>query len=430
MTTQSGKLAGRLCGLLLLAAAPARAASLTSAPFGTTAAGQPVTRYTMTTEGGVSVSFMSYGGTITDVTTPDRQGRPGPIALGFATLRDYETKNVAGELYLGALLGRYANWITRGRFRLDGRNYQLTLSNPPHTIHGGKRGFDKRMWAVELQATAGQSVGARLSYTSPDGEEGFPGTLKVRVTYALSEDGAFTIHYEAATDKKTVVNLSSHLNFNLAGAGSPGGVLGQVLTVDADRYLPLDQAQLPLGPPAAVAGTPFDFLQPTAIGARIHDRNEQLAIADGYDQCWVLNQPREGGDPAQPRLAVRAYDPGSGRTLECLTTEPGVQIYTASWFDGSFTGVGGRYGKYAAFTLETQHYPDSPNHPDYPSTELRPGQVFQSTTIFRFGVQRQGSGARSAPAFHVCATHQGQNKVMPNVPEAEGHLRAMNGFER
>jgi aldose 1-epimerase len=369
---------------LMLSAAPAPAATLTGAPFGTAADGKLVTRYTMATSGGVSVSFMSYGGAITDVTVPDRQGRPGHIVLGFPTLRDYETKAAQGELYFGALLGRYANWIARGRFSLDGHAYKLSLSDPPNTIHGGVRGFDKRIWHVEPQATSGGSVGARLTYISPDGEEGYPGTLKVAVTYTLSDDGAFAIRYEAVTDKDTIFNPSSHMNFNLAGAGSPGGILDHVLTVDADRYTPLDQAQIPLGRLAPVDGTPFDFRKPTVIGARIHDKNEQLAIADGYDQNWVLNKH---GDPAQPQFAVRAYDPKSGRKLECLTTEPGVEIYTGGFFDGSFAGTGGRYGKYAAFTLETQHFPDSPNHPDFPTTALRPGQVFGSTSIFRFGVQ-------------------------------------------
>ncbi|WP_428484395.1 aldose epimerase family protein [Rhodopila sp.] len=374
-----------VCLASVLATAPAKAASLTSAPFGTTADGKPVTRYTMATRGGVSVSFMNYGGAITDLTTPDRQGHRAPIVLGFPTLRDYETKNAENELYFGALIGRYANWIARGRFSLDGHEYQLALSDPPNTIHGGKRGFDKRVWNVQPDATSGQSVRARLTYTSIDGEEGYPGTLRVSVTYTLSEDAVFAIHYEAMTDQDTVINLTNHMNFNLAGAGSPGGVLGQILTVDADQYLPLDRSQIPLGQRASVNGTPFDFRKPTAIGAHIHDKNEQLAIADGYDQNWVLNKH---GDPARPQPAVRAFDPGSGRTLDCLTTEPGVQIYTAGFFNGSYTGIGGRYGQYAAFTLETQHFPDSPNHPDFPTTELKPGQVFDSTTIFRFGVRK------------------------------------------
>lgn len=374
-----------LCVTVTLAGAPVSAASLTGAPFGRMADGTPVMRYTMATGAGVSVTFMSYGGAVTDVVAPDRRGRPGHVVLGFSTLREYETKGAAGELYFGALLGRYANWIARGRFSLDGHEYQLSLSDPPHTIHGGKRGFDKRVWAVQTLATSGHSVGARLSYVSADGEEGFAGTLKVSVVYALSEDGAFTIRYEAVTDKGTVVNLSNHMNFNLAGAGSPGGVLGQVLTVQAERYLPLDRSQMPLGPTAEVAGTPFDFRRPVTIGGRIHDRNEQLAISDGYDQYWVLDKR---GDAVGLQPAVHVVDPTSGRTLDCATTEPGVQIYTAGWFDGSYGGIGGRYGQYAAFTLETQHFPDSPNHPDYPTTELRPGQIFGSTTVFRFGVEK------------------------------------------
>ena len=374
-----------LCLAMLMAAPAAGAASLAEAPFGTTADGTPVSRYTMATKAGVSVTFMSYGGAITDVTAPDRQGRPGHVVLGMPTLRDYETVVAQHELYFGALLGRYANWIDRGRFSLGGHAYQITLSDPPQTIHGGKRGFDKRVWTVLPQVTSGKSVSARLSYTSADGEEGFPGTLRVAVTYTLFEDGEFAIEYEAVTDKDTMLTLTNHMNFNLAGAGSPGGVLGQVLRVYADRYLPLDASQIPLGPPAPVVGTPFDFRTPTAIGARIHDRDGQLAIADGYDNYWILDKR---GDPSQPQLAAHALDPGSGRTLDCFTTEPGVQIYTGGWFDGTVGGVGGRYGKYAAFTLETQHYPDSPNHPDYPATELRPGEVFNSTTIFRFGTQR------------------------------------------
>ena len=328
---------------------------------------------------------MNYGGIVTDVVAPDRRGEPAHIVLGFPTLRDYETKSANNELYFGALIGRYANWIARGRFKLDGNEYQIALSDPPNTIHGGQRGFDKRVWSVQPTATSGQSIGALLTYTSADGEEGFPGEVKVGVTYTLSDDGAFSIHYTAVTNKDTVINLTNHMNFNLAGAGSSGGILGQVLTVGANQYLPLDRSQIPLGQPAPVRGTPFDFRQPTAIGARIRENNKQLAIAGGYDQYWVFNKR---GNPAQPQLAVRAYDPNSGRTLECLTTEPGVQIYTASFFDGSTIGIGGRYGKYSAFTLETQHFPDSPNHPDFPTTELKPGEVYNSTTIFRFGVQK------------------------------------------
>lgn len=306
---------------MLMMAAPAGAASLTGAPFGATADGKPVTRYTMSARSGVGVSFMSYGGIVLDVAAPDRQGRPGHVVLGFSTLRDYETTGAQGELYFGALLGRYANWIGRGRFSLDGHDYQLTLSDPPNTMHGGKKGFDKQVWAVQPLVTSSPNVGARLTYTSVDREEGYPGKLKVDVTYTLSDDGAFTIHDEATTDRDTVINLSNHMNFNLAGAGSPGGALQQVLTVEAKDYLPLDQAQLPLGQVAPVAGTLFDFRHPTAIGFCMHDKNAQLTIANGYDQCWVLD--KQGGS-AQPQHAVHAVDLASGRTLDCYTTEPGV----------------------------------------------------------------------------------------------------------
>ena len=374
-----------LAAVLLLSQTEAEAASLLSAPFGATQQGARVIRYTMTSRSGVRVSFINYGGIVTDVSAPDRRGRLAPVTLGFATLREYETTSANNEYYFGGLLGRDTNWIKNGRFTLDGHPFQITLTDPPNTIHGGKRGFDKRIWTVEPLATSGATVSARLTYTSPDGEEGFPGTVKVIVTYSLSDDGAFTIRYQATTDKPTIVNLSSHMSFNLAGAGSPGGVLGQVLTVDADRYLPLDRQQIPLGTVAPVAGTPFDFRHTTAIGARIHDKDPQLAMADGYDQYWVLNK-RPG--VASPQLAARVVDPGSGRTLEVSTTQPGTEIYTGGFFGGNTVGIGGRYGKYAAFTMETQSYPEAINHPAFPSSVLRPGQRYDTSTVFRFGVVR------------------------------------------
>lgn len=388
MTMKINRRSGATLCVALILAAPgyaATAASLTSSPFGTMADGKPVTQYTMTTSGGVSVTFMNYGGTVTDIITPDRQGHRAHIVLGFPTLREYETKSAKGGLYFGAIIGRYANYIAGGRFSLEGHDYKLAVNYPPNALHGGEKGFDKQVWDVQPKATSGQSVGALLTYTSADGEEGYPGKIKVSVTYTLSQNGAFAIRYEATTDKATVINLTNHVNFNLAGAGSPGGVLQQVLMVDADRYLPTDRTQIPLGQLALVEGTPFDFRKPTAIGARIRGRNEQLALAGGYDQEWVLNKH---GNALQPQLAVRVYDPGSGRTLDCLTNEPGVLSYTANALDGAYIGIGGRYRQYGAFTLETQHFPDSPNHPAFPTTELKPGQVFASTTIFRFGVQR------------------------------------------
>jgi aldose 1-epimerase len=369
----------------LLAAVPAGAATLRSASFGTTADGKPVSLFTMTSKGGVTVKFMSYGGVITEIITPDRHGHPADIVLGFPTLHDYETKSAEGGLYFGALIGRYANRIAKGHFSLDGHDYTLLANNGPNALHGGLKGFDKQVWDVQPGAASGGRVEATLSLTSPDGDQGYPGTLKVTVTYSLSDDNAFTIHYQATTDKDTVVNLTNHSYFNLAGAGSPNGVFQQVLMVNADQYTPTDSTSIPVGQNAPVQNTPFDFRIPTAIGARLRSDNQQLIYAQGYDHNWVLNKH---GDAAGPQLAARAYDPASGRTLDCLTTEPGVQIYTANFLKGVYAGIGGVYRQTDAFTLETQHFPDSPNQPGFPTTELKPGESFDSTTVFRFGVRK------------------------------------------
>ena len=368
-----------------LVATPAAAATLSTAPFGTTVDGRPVSLTTMTNDHGVVVKFMSYGGIVTEVVTPDRHGHPASIVLGFPTLHEYETKSAEGGLYFGALVGRYANRIAKGHFSLDGHEYTLPINNPPNALHGGLKGFDKQVWEVRPLSTSGQSVSAVLRYTSPDGEEGYPGTMKVAVTYTLTDGNAFIIHYQATTNKDTVLNLTNHSYFNLAGAGSPNGVLQQVLMVNADQYTPTDKTSIPLGQNVSVQGTPFDFRTPTAIGAHIRADDQQLIWAQGYDHNWVLNKR---SDAAGPELAVRAYDPASGRTLECATTEPGVQIYTANFLKGIYAGNGGIYRQTDAFTLETQHFPDSPNQPGFPTTELKPGQEFDSTTQFRFGVRR------------------------------------------
>jgi aldose 1-epimerase len=373
-----------LAAAAALAATPAAAATLGTASFGTTADGKAVSLVTMSNRHGVTVKFMTYGGIVTQIITPDRAGHPGNIVLGFPTLRDYETKSAEGGLYFGALIGRYANRIARGHFSLDGHDYTLAINNPPNSLHGGIKGFDKQVWDLHAGPASGHAVSADLHLVSPAGQEGYPGMLDVTVTYSLSDDNAFTIRYRATTDADTVLNLTNHSYFNLAGAGSRDGVFNQVLMVDADQYTPTDSTAIPLGQNAPVENTPFDFRKPTAIGARIRADDQQLIWAHGYDHNWVLNKH---GNPAEPQLAATAYDPASGRTLECLTNQPGVQIYTGNFLTGAYAGNGGIYRQTDAFTLETQHFPDSPNRPGFPTTELKPGQTFDSTTVFRFGTR-------------------------------------------
>jgi aldose 1-epimerase len=368
---------GALATLVFATMSSAHAATLDRASFGTTADGKPVDLYTMTNDRGMRVRFLSYGGVIASIEAPDRTGRLDDVVLGFRTLRDYETQS--GTIYFGALIGRYANRIANGRFALDGQQYQLAINNPPNSLHGGRKGFDKQVWTVAPHQVA-DGVAAVLTYTSPDGEESFPGTLTMRVTYTLSNDNQLRIDYQASTDKPTVVNVTNHSYFNLAGNGS-GSVEGQSLLVNADRYTPINANLIPTGQLAPVAGTPLDFRQSTPIGARLRSGHEQMMYAHGYDHNFVLNKPA----PDTLTFAARAYDPKSGRVLDCFTTEPGIQIYTSNFLDGSVVGSSGTaYRQNEAFTMETQHFPDSPNQPGFPSTVLKPGQDFRSTTIFRF----------------------------------------------
>jgi aldose 1-epimerase len=342
--------------------------------FGETPDGAQVDQFTLANGNGVEVCAINVGGIITAIRAPDRAGRVDDIVLGFDRLEPY----LADHPYFGAIVGRYANRIARGRFALDGHTLQLATNDGPNHMHGGRRGFDKALWNAEpLQAARG----VRFSRVSPDGEEGYPGRLDVRVTYTLTDDNDLAVHYDAVTDAATVVNLTQHSYFNLAGPAS-GDVLRHVLMLDADRYLPVDETQLPTGRLAPVDGTPFDFRTPTAIGARIRDPEPQLQRGKGYDHTWVLNR---SGDA--PGFAARVLDPRSGRTLEVRTTQPGIQFYAGNLLDGSLTGkVGVRYRRHAGFCLETQHFPDSPNRPTFPSTVLRPGESYRSTTVFSFGV--------------------------------------------
>jgi aldose 1-epimerase len=338
--------------------------------------GTGVDVYTLRDASGLEVRAITYGGIITSLKTPDRTGAFGDIVLGFNSLDGYLKRHP----YFGAIVGRYGNRIGGARFSLDDANYTLAANNGPHHLHGGVRGFDAYVWTAQPVSWRNAIV---FSRTSPDGEEGYPGALSVQVTYELTDRNELVVEYLATTDKATPVNLTQHSYFNLAGEGS-GDVLGHVLAVDADQYTPIDATLIPTGEIAPVEGTPLDFRTPTAIGARINADNEQLRRSRGYDHNFVLR--RQGGGLAH---AARVLEPGTGRTLDISTTEPGIQFYSGNFLDGSITGKAGHtYAHRTGFCLETQHFPDSPNHASFPSTILRPGARYQSTTVFRFGVER------------------------------------------
>lgn len=352
-------------------------AGVSRAPFGRTADGTPVEVFTLTNRAGVEIRAITYGGIITSIRVPDRSGRFADVALGFDRLEPYLPRHP----YFGALIGRYGNRIGGARFELDGQTYQLAANNGPNHLHGGVRGFDRHVWAAE--PIGGGAAGVAFTRTSPDGEEGYPGTLQARVTYTLTDANELAVEYQATTDKPTPVNLTQHTYFNLAGHDS-GDILGHVVTIYADRFTPVDSTLIPTGELAAVEGTPFDFRQPAAIGGRIGDAHPQLKHAGGYDHNFVLN--RRGPD-LQP--AARVLEPASGRTLEVRTTEPGLQFYSGNFLDGSQTGKGGAvYRHRTGLCLETQHFPDSPNKPQFPSTILKPGETYRSRTVFTFGVEK------------------------------------------
>jgi aldose 1-epimerase len=332
--------------------------------------------FTLTGSNGFEVRAITYGGIITSIRVPDRRGVLADVVLGFDTLQPY----LARHPYFGAIVGRYGNRIGKATFDLDGRSYKLAANNGPNHLHGGVRGFDTHIWRAEPLATG---VGVTFSRTSPDGEEGYPGTLDVRVTYTLTDPGTLTVDYEATTDKATPVNLTQHTYFNLSGHDA-GEILGHEVTLYADRFTPVDETLIPTGVLAPVEGTPFDFRASTAIGARIGQAHPQLAAGRGYDHNFVLTRNGEGMQPA-----ARVVDQRSGRTLEVATTEPGLQFYSGNFLDGSQKGKEGTvYNHRNGFCLETQHFPDSPNKPNFPSTILRPGQTHRSRTSFTFGVAK------------------------------------------
>ncbi len=348
---------------------------LRTGPYGTLSTGEPVTGATLSAANGVSVSVISYGGIITAIEAPDRDGRSANVVLGFADLAGYETQN--GDCHFGALIGRYGNRIARGRFELDGASFQLPINDPPNTLHGGPDGFGGRNWTM---TPLGEDA-VRLSLVSPDGDAGFPGRLQVDVTYRLDDDGALRIDYAASTDRATVLNLTNHSYFNLAGNGS-GSIDRQVIRIEADRYTPVDANFIPTGAIAEVDGTPLDLRRDTPIGR--FWRDAALAHTRGYDHNWVLR--RAAGDDLV--LAAEAHDPLSGRAVTCLTTQPGLQFYTGNFLDGTRVGSAGTlYRQGDGFCLETQHFPDGPNHPSFPSTVLRSGDTYRQSTVFRFHIK-------------------------------------------
>ncbi len=354
--------------------------SVTKAPYGKLPDGAEIDLYTMTNPHGLKVQIMTYGATITDVEVPDRNGKLANVTLYRDSLADYISTDVPTP-YFGATVGRYANRIAKGKFTLDGKEYTLATNNGPNHLHGGKKGFDKVVWKAK-PVEKKDSVGVVFTYTSPDGEEGYPGKLSNTVTYSLTDDDKLKMEYEATCDKPTVLNLTNHAYWNLAGAGA-GDVLAEEMMINADRYLPVDDTLIPTGEPAAVKGTPMDFTKPMTIGSRI----EQVGKGEhnGYDHCYVLNTATEGEGP---QLAARVVEPTSGRVMEVYTTQPGVQFYTGNFLDGKITAGGKTYQKHFAFCLETQHYPDSPNHPTYPTTVLKPGETYKETTVYKFSVQK------------------------------------------
>jgi aldose 1-epimerase len=358
--------------------APASTAALRSAPFGTAPGGDAVECWTLDSGTGVRAEVLTYGAALRSLTVPDTAGRTADVVLGLPALADY----TAEQPYLGAVVGRYANRLAHGRFTLDGQDYQVPLNDRGHALHGGPDGFDRRVWqAGPADGNGPDAAALRLALHSPDGDMGFPGALDVEVVYRLTPDGTLSIDYRARTDRATHLNLTNHAYFNLAGAGS-GDILGHTLQLHSAAYLPVSAQSVPLGPVEPTAGTPFDFTAARAIGERIGEPHVQLTDAGGYDHCWVLAAPEPGRPPLR---AARLTDPASGRCLEVWTTEPGIQVYTGNSLDGTLKGADGRpYGRHGAVCLETQHYPDAPNRPEYPSTVLRPDGLYRSRTEFRF----------------------------------------------
>lgn len=351
-------------------------ASIVTSSFGKTQDGIPVDQFTLKNKNGIEVSVISYGGIITSLLTPDKNATVEDIVLGFDSLSSYEK----GHPYFGALIGRFGNRIAKGKFKLDGKTYTLATNNDENHLHGGVKGFDKVVWTVvEHPSTEGKAL--KLTYLSKDQEEGYPGNLQVEVIYTLTDNDELKVDYKATTDKKTIVNLTQHSYFNLSG-NTKRDILDHTLTLNADKFVPVDKTLIPTGTLKDVVNTPFDFKTATSIGSRINTSDEQLKFGKGYDHCWVIN-------PSQEKLAHAAtlYDSISGRQLEVFTTEPGIQFYSGNFLDGSLTGKYNTVYKHrTGLCLESEHFPDAPNQPTFASVELKPGEVYQSQTVFKFSV--------------------------------------------
>jgi len=367
-------IAGSGIGFLIGCASLSKSSgTITEAPFGQTSDGTPVKMFTLRNQNGMEARILTYGGIVQSLKAPDKNGSLGDVVLGYDTLDGYLTNSP----YFGALIGRYGNRIAKGNFSLDDQEYMLATNNGPNSLHGGTKGFDKVVWTAKPLRTSGGPA-LELNYVSKDGEEGYPGTLKVQAVYMVTEDDALYLVFTATTDKDTIVNLTHHSYFNLAGHGD---VLNQVVYINADKFTPVDSTLIPTGELRPVEGTPFDFRIPTAIGARINITNdEQIKFAGGYDDNWVINHPM-----GELGLDARVTDPTSGRVMEVWSTEPGLQFYSGNFLDGTIIGKGGQvYPHRGALVMEPQHYPDSPNHPNFPSTELKPGEVYHNTIIYKF----------------------------------------------
>jgi aldose 1-epimerase len=346
-------------------------ASISQVLFGKTPDGAPVDIYTLRNAAGVEARICNYGGIIVSLKAPDRAGHLSDVVLGCDHLDDY----LANNPFFGALVGRFGNRIAKAKFSLDGVTYSLAANNGPNALHGGLKGFDKVLWQATRTAAAPEPT-LELNYLSKDGEEGYPGNLNVKAVYSLTAENALRLDFTATTDKSTIINLTQHTYFNLAGKGD---ILGHQVQIDADRFTPVDSALIPTGELWPVAGTPLDFRQPAAIGARIEQDDPQLKRGNGYDHNFVLNHPMGRLD-----VVARVSEPATGRVLEVLTTEPGLQLYTGNFLDGSIRGKGGQtYPRHSGFCLEAQHFPDSPNQPAFPTVVLKPGAVFRNTIVFR-----------------------------------------------